>query len=116
MAQSLIKIELTKQTLKDLQNLKAANLTSNTVNVHDALEVLKKLGCMISHYRNDLLKIFPFDTPERRECFELLKAAYIDARYNKNYKISKNQLNYLIERVEKLKMVTERICLPEIEK
>lgn len=107
------KIELTKQTLKDLQNLKAVNLTSNTINIHDALAVLKKLGCMISYYRNDLLKI---DTPEQRECFELLKTAYIDARYNKNYKISKNQLNYLIERVKKLKMVTERICLLEIRK
>ena len=80
------------------------------------LHDIRKLGCMVSHYHNDLLKIFPFDTPEQRECFELLKAAYINARYNKNYKISKNQLNYLIGRVGKLKMVTERICLSEIRK
>lgn len=110
------KIELTKQTLKDLQSLKAANLTSKTIKIRDTLAIMKKLGRMVSHYRDDLLKILPSDLPEQRECFELLKAAYIDARYNKNCNISKNQLNCLIERVEKLKIVTERICLPEIEK
>ena len=60
------------------------------------------------------LKIFPIDTSERRKCFELLRAAYIDARYNKNYAISKKQLEYLIKRVEKLKETTEKICLEKI--
>ncbi|HEX9828558.1 MAG TPA: HEPN domain-containing protein [Flavobacteriaceae bacterium] len=80
------------------------------------LHDIRKLGCMISHYHDDLLKIFPFDLPEQKKCFKLLRAAYIEARYNKDYIISKTQLEYLIERVEKLKMVTERICLSEIKK
>ena len=69
---------------------------------------------MVRVFHDDLLKIFPIDTPERKECFELLRAAYIDARYNKNYAISKEQLEYLIERVEKLKKTTEKICLEKI--
>jgi len=69
------KIELIKQVLKDLQNLKAANLTSKTIKISDTLAVIKKLGCMVNHYHDDLLKIFHTDTPEQRECFELLKAA-----------------------------------------
>ena len=78
------------------------------------LHDLKKLGGMIRVYDDDLLKIFPIDTSERKECFELLRAAYIDARYNKNYSISKEQLEYLIKRVEKLKETTEKICLEKI--
>ncbi len=33
------------------------------------------------------------------EAFKLLKKAYIDARYKKDYKITKKQLEYLAERV-----------------
>ncbi|MCZ6914948.1 MAG: HEPN domain-containing protein [Rickettsia endosymbiont of Ixodes persulcatus] len=53
-------------------------------------------------------------SPEQEECFKLLEEAYVKARYDKNYKISKEQLLYLIERVEKLKMITEKICLERI--
>lgn len=80
------------------------------------LHDIKKLGCMVSNYHNDLLKIFHLDTPEQKKCFELLREAYIEARYNKNYKINKAQLDYLTERVKKLKAITEQICLVEIER
>ena len=80
------------------------------------LHDLEKLGGMVRVYHDDLLKIFPIDTPERRECFELLCAAYVDARYNKNYSISKEQLDYLINRVKKLKETTQKICSAEINK
>jgi uncharacterized protein len=35
--------------------------------------------------------------------FELLKRAYVDARYSKDYKISKEELKFLEEKVLKLK-------------
>jgi predicted transcriptional regulator len=44
----------------------------------------------------------------------LLAKAYIDARYNYEYRITKKELLYLIERVEKLQKVTEKICLENI--
>ena len=78
------------------------------------LHNIRKLGAMVSNYHNDLLKIFPIDIPEQKKCFELLRKAYIEARYNKNYSINKTQLDYLMERVEKLKTVTKNICLTEI--
>ena len=62
----------------------------------------------------ELFKIFPVDTPEQKECFKLLKEAYIKARYDKHYKITKEQLLYLIERVGKLKKITEKICLEKL--
>ena len=79
------------------------------------LHDLKTLGGMVRAYHDDLLKIFPMDTHERKECFKLIRAAYVDARYNKNYSISREQLDYLIKRVEKLKETTEKICLEKID-
>jgi len=74
------------------------------------LHDIEKLGSLASNYNNELLKIFPRDTKEQEERFILLKLAYTEARYNKNYKITEEQLVYLIKRVEKLKSVTEEIC------
>lgn len=78
------------------------------------LHDIKKLGSMARNYDNELWEVFPKATLEQEECFKLLQKAYVDARYDKNYKISKEQLLYLIERVEKLKNITNRICLKRI--
>ena len=75
------------------------------------LHDVEKLGSLASNYSDELLKIFPRDTEEQEERFILLKLAYTEARYNKNYKITEEQLVYLIKRVEKLKSVTEEICI-----
>ncbi|MDE8611412.1 HEPN domain-containing protein [Rickettsia felis] len=78
------------------------------------LHDIKKLGGKAENYNSELLQVFPIATPEQKECFELLQKAYVDARYNKNYKITKEQLLYLIDRIEKLKQITEKICLEKI--
>ena len=83
-------------------------------NYKPKLHDLEELGGMAKNYDNELLQIFPIATPEQKECFELLKKAYVDARYDKNYKISREQLLYLIGRIEKLKEITERICIAKI--
>ena len=75
---------------------------------------IEELGSMAENYNSELLHVFPMATPEQKECFELLQKAYVDARYDKNYKITKEQLLYLIDRVEKLKEITERICTARI--
>ena len=66
------------------------------------LHDIEKLGSLASNYSDELLKIFPRDTKEQEEKFVLLKSAYTEARYNKNYKITEEQLLYLIKRIEKL--------------
>ena len=78
------------------------------------LHDITKLAGMVSHYHEDLLKIFPMDTKEQKDNYELLRAAYIDARYDKNYKINDQQLSYLIARVNKLQKVTQAICRSKI--
>ena len=78
------------------------------------LHDITKLAGMVSHYHDDLLKIFPMDTKEQKDNYKLLRAAYIDARYDKNYKINEQQLSYLITRVSKLQKVTQEICRSKI--
>lgn len=57
-----------------------------------------------------LVTIFPRDTKEQERRFELLQKAYVNARYNKNYKITKEDLEWLAERVKKLQVLTEEVC------
>ena len=83
-------------------------------NYKPKLHDIKKLGSRVANYNSELLQVFPMAAPEQKEYFKLLQKAYVDARYDKNYKITEEQLLYLIERVEKLKEITERICLERI--
>ncbi len=53
-------------------------------------------------------------TLEQRWRFELLRKAYVDARYNMDYTISKEDLDYLTERVRMLRELTELICKEKI--
>jgi len=85
-------------------------LTGYKPKTHD----LTKLGYFCSVQSNDFLTIFPLATDEQKECFELLRKAYIDARYSKEYAITKEQLEYLIGRVEKLNGLVEGVCKERI--
>ncbi len=59
--------------------------------------------------------VFPTQTEEEKRLFELLKRAYIDARYKmEEYRITKGDLEYLSARVAQLQQLTEGICLEKI--
>lgn len=71
---------------------------------------IEDLGNQVAKQHPGFGTVFPMTTPEDQRLFTLLKRAYIDARYNKHYKIEKEELEYLGERVKLLKELTERIC------
>ncbi|MGH6613392.1 HEPN domain-containing protein [Sphingomonas sp.] len=50
----------------------------------------------------DLIAVWPRDTRFGQRCFELLRQAYVNARYSPHYKISVAELEWLAERVELL--------------
>ena len=50
------------------------------------------------------------ETKFDRRCFELLREAYVKARYSKHYKISAEELTWLTERVEMLRSLTMAVC------
>ena len=62
-------------------------------------------------------QVFPGNTAEEIRLFELLKKAYIDARYKMDeYSITKEELEYLAGRVKILQELTETICKEKIER
>ena len=73
------------------------------------------LGHMAGKHDRGLRDIFPRKTEEQEELFNLLDYAYIGARYDPNYKITKQQLEYLAEHVRKLQRLTKKICKEKIE-
>jgi uncharacterized protein len=80
------------------------------IKLHD----IRKLGSLAGNYNAELWQVFPHSSVDERQAFKLLEKAYIEARYSKEYKISREQLTFLIERVQKLQNLTERICLEYI--
>lgn len=76
---------------------------------------LKKLSRMAANYDAAFFKVFPQGTDEQKNCFDLLNRAYVEARYDPDYKITKKQLEYLAQRVKKLQRLTNKICKEKIE-
>ncbi len=75
---------------------------------------LDVLGDLAADYCPGLKGILPRETDEEKELFELLDYAYIGARYDRHYKITKEQLEQLAPCVRKLHELTERICKEKI--
>ena len=61
-----------------------------------------------------LIKVFPFSIQEEIDRFTLLCQAYVEARYNKSYTITKNELIWLSEKVEELTQLTQILCQEKI--
>lgn len=76
---------------------------------------LETLGKRVASMDGRFLQIFPGDTAEQERLFKLLKRAYVDARYKKEYEITKNELEYLAKCVRKLQRLTKKICNEKIE-
>jgi len=58
----------------------------------------------------DLIPVWPRDTKFARRCFELLQQAYVNARYSPHYKISREELDWIVERVELLQAEVKAIA------
>ncbi len=57
-----------------------------------------------------LKAVWPAETKAQKRCFELLREAYVKARYSRSYRITAEQLAWLGGRVELLKQLVERAC------
>ncbi|MFK4056863.1 HEPN domain-containing protein [Brevundimonas sp. NPDC046655] len=52
-----------------------------------------------------LRDVWPHDTKFQKRCFELLRAAYVKARYSRHYRITDEELAYLTERIKVLREI-----------
>lgn len=57
----------------------------------------------------DLIPVWPRDEKFARRCFELLQQAYVNARYSPHYRISGEELAWLVERIEMLQATVRSI-------
>lgn len=78
---------------------------------HD-LEKLDRQACKLD---GRFKTIFPRKSSEEERLFQLLKKAYIDSRYTLDYKVTKEDLEYLSERVTRLRDLTKLACNEKIE-
>jgi len=75
---------------------------------------LEDLADEVAPLHPDLVGALPRTEPDDKRLFELLRSAYIDARYVKSYVITAEELAALGERVRRLAAVVERVCREKI--
>lgn len=72
-----------------------------------------KLNFLRSHAETiapDLIEAWPRADKFERRCFELLRQAYVNARYSPHYAITEAELNWLAERVAVLQELVRIVC------
>ena len=75
---------------------------------------LSKLSSATKRYSEDLATVFPQDTLEEKRLFTLLKSAYVEARYNPYFVVTKEDIDALVPKVELLRDITKQICTAKI--
>lgn len=75
---------------------------------------LSKLSASVKRHSDELAKVFPRDTPEEKRLFTLLKDAYVEARYNPKFLVTKEDIDALLPKVELLRDITKLICEAKI--
>lgn len=75
---------------------------------------LKQLNSLAILQTPSIAEVFPQETKNQRRRFQLLKNAYVDARYSEHYKITHEELEWLAERVRHLQQLTEKLCQQKI--
>ncbi len=75
---------------------------------------LEKLAGYIAAVDKGFINAIPNVTPTEKHHFELLRDAYIDARYKKGFRVSKEELLYMGEKVKAFCDLVEKLCLVKI--
>ena len=61
-------------------------------------------------YAPELIRVFPVGNEEEERLFKILVCSYIEARYNPEFKVSREDVEDLMVKVEKFGMVTKDVC------
>jgi uncharacterized protein len=102
-------------------NLAAFLLHQATERYYHCLFLVRTLYSPKTHNLNQLRQltedveprlkaVWPRDTKFERRCYELLREAYVKARYSRHYRISDEQLAWLSGRVELLQRIVREVC------
>lgn len=102
-------------------NLAAFNLHQAAERLYHCLFLVRTLYSPKTHNLNQLRQlaedieprlkeVWPRETKFERRCYELLREAYVKARYSRHYRISDEQLAWLSGRVDLLQRVVREVC------
>lgn len=75
---------------------------------------LPDLHGRVKEFSRELSIVFPQNTDFEKRCYDLICRAYIEARYNRDFVVTKEELEYMLQRVEVLKDITYRLCNEKI--
>ena len=76
---------------------------------------LTELMNRCKRFTTEIFKAFPRDTPEEERLFKLLERAYVESRYNPDFEITKEDIDALLPKVERLRDIVERVCTAQID-
>jgi predicted nucleotidyltransferase/HEPN domain-containing protein len=76
---------------------------------------LNRLRSQTEQLEPRLKDIWPVETKLQRRCYDLLRSAYVKARYSRQYRITDEELTWLGERVALLEQVIRELCLERID-
>lgn len=99
------------QATERLYNIVLLVFTGYTPHTHNLVQ-LRRLAEPVDER---LVSAWPSDAKEHRRCFELLRGAYIRARYNRYYRVTEDELRWLVGQVEYLVDLVDEICWERIE-
>lgn len=75
---------------------------------------LAKLLTSVRKYSNEFAEIFPRKTEEEKRLFNLLKAAYIEARYNPDFLVTKEDVDTIIPMMKEFSKLVKTLCKKRI--
>ena len=81
-------------------------LTLHSPKAHNLVHLRKLTEPLVPR----LAEVWPHETKFEKRCFELLRAAYVKARYSKHYKITDEELAYLTQRIALLRDIVREAC------
>ena len=81
-------------------------LTLHTPRSHNLVHLRKMTEPLVPR----LAEVWPHETKLQKRCFELLRAAYVKARYSRHYKITDEELAYVTERIALLREIVREAC------
>lgn len=84
-------------------------------NYSPATHNIKFLRSLAEQIDPCLIDVWPREIKQDRRLFELLKRAYVEARYSEHYAITAEELAWLGERAEALRAMVETICVARID-
>jgi HEPN domain-containing protein len=76
---------------------------------------LNQLRQLTEDVEPSLKAVWPRDSKADRRCYELLREAYVKARYSRHYRITAEELEWLGSRIDRLQALVRALCEERIE-